>query len=279
MRDADANLGAILESYARLGLRSTTDVIVTSDHGASTITRRVKPAKDIAALFSKGATVENGGSAFVYSPDPAAVRAIRQLDYVGPVFTRDGSEQTLPLALGLDGPRAPDVVFSLAWDAGEVDGVAGSAVGTLSKLVVDHGTISPYDLHNTLVAQGPDFRAGWRNPAPVGNIDIAPTLTHLLGLDAGTPFDGRVLTEALRDGTPEASAWKTEEELVSFTARGREWLQRVWFEGRGHRLCSGRRGAAGIEGRPETMQNHRPYVDERSSAAATSSDTTFRPNS
>jgi arylsulfatase A-like enzyme len=231
LRDADVNLGALLESYDRLGLRSTTDVIVTSDHGSSTIARRVNPAQDITALFSKGATVENGGSAFVYSPDPAAVRAIRQLDYVGPVFTRSGSEQTLPLSLvGLDGPRAPDVVFSLAWDDGEVGGVAGSAVGTGSKLIVDHGTISPYDLHNTLVAQGPDFRAGWRNPAPVGNIDIAPTLTHLLRLDAGSAFDGRVLTEALRDGAPEAPDWQTNEESVLFTARGREWVQRVWFE-------------------------------------------------
>src|ERR1700694_5282187 len=60
LRDADANLGKLLESYDRLGLRNTTDVIITSDHGSSTLTRRVKPAKDIAALFSKGATVENG---------------------------------------------------------------------------------------------------------------------------------------------------------------------------------------------------------------------------
>jgi len=136
----------------------------------------------------------------------------------------------LPTArVGLDGPRAPDVVYSLGWDSGEVGGVAGSAVGTFSKLLVDHGTISPYDLRNTLVAQGPDFRVGWRNPVPVGNIDIAPTLTHLLRLDTGSPFEGRVLAEALRDGAPEA-AWESNEETVAFTARGREWIQRVWFE-------------------------------------------------
>ena len=132
LRDADANLGAILDTYDRLGLRSTTDVIVTSDHGSSSITRYVQPAKDIAAApVDKASTVENGGSTFVYSADPAAVAAIRRLDYVGPVFTRTGSDQTMPLSLvGLDGPRAPDVVFSFAWDAGEVGGVAGSAVGT-----------------------------------------------------------------------------------------------------------------------------------------------------
>src|SRR6202022_4505031 len=101
-----------------------------------------------------------------------------------------------------------------------------SAVGTGNKLVVDHGTISPYDLHNTLVAQGPDFRTGWRNPAPVGNIDIAPTLTQVLGLDAGSPFEGRVLAEALRDGGHDEAAWQSNEAAVAFSARGREWIQR-----------------------------------------------------
>jgi hypothetical protein len=232
LRDADTNLGAILDTYDRLGLRSTTDVIVTSDHGSSSITRRVQPAKDIAAVLSEGIAVENGGSTFVYSADPAAVAAIRRFDYVGPVFTRTGGEQTMPLSIvGLDGPRAPDLVFSFAWNDGEVGGVAGSAVGTTSgKLLVDHGTLSPYDLRNTLVAQGPDFRAGWRNPAPVGNIDIAPTLTQVLGLDAGSPFEGRVLAEALRDGSPEGPAWQANDEAVAFTARGRAWIQRVWFE-------------------------------------------------
>jgi phosphonoacetate hydrolase len=231
LRDADTNLGAVLDCYERLGLRSSTDVIVTSDHGSSTVTRRVAVARDLAAVLATGVAVENGGSVFVYSSDPAAVGVIREFDYVGPVFTRDGREQTFPLSLvGLDGPRAPDVVFSFNWSDDEVNGVAGTAVGTNGKLVVDHGTISPHELRNTLVASGPDFRAGWRDTAPVGNIDVAPTLTHLLQLDSGTPFEGRVLTEALRDGAPDEPAWRTEEESITFTARGRDCVQRVWLE-------------------------------------------------
>ena len=98
-------------------------------------------------LLAHGAAAENGGSVFVYSSDPAVVDVIRRLDYVGPVFTRDGRDQTFPLSLvGLDGPRAPDVVFSFAWSDQTVDGLAGTTVGTPSKLVVDHGSISPYDL-------------------------------------------------------------------------------------------------------------------------------------
>ncbi len=43
LRDADENLGSILAAYEHLGMRATTDVIVTSDHGASTVVRRVRP--------------------------------------------------------------------------------------------------------------------------------------------------------------------------------------------------------------------------------------------
>jgi arylsulfatase A-like enzyme len=232
VRDADDNLGAILDTYERLGARDSTAFVVTSDHGSSTITRRVQPAHDLAALLDGGAVAENGGSVFVYTSDPAAaVGAIRTLDYAGPIFTRAGVAQTLPLALvGLDGPRAPDIVFSLEWSAKAAGGVPGTAVGTNSKLAVDHGTISPFELRNTLICAGPDFRVGWQDPAPVGNIDIAPTLTQLLQLAPGTPFDGRVLAEALCDAPTDSPEWTTRNEAVNFVARGSEWTQRVWFE-------------------------------------------------
>jgi hypothetical protein len=232
LRDADANLGAILEAYERLGLRSSTAVVVTSDHGSSTIGRRVRPAHDLKALLPAAAVAENGGSVFIYSSDPGAVDALRTLDYLGPIFTRDARQDTFPLALvGLDGPRAPDIVCSMGWSDSAVDGVAGVAVGTHGKLVSDHGTISPFEVRTTLVCQGPDFRPGWRDPLPVGNIDIAPTLAQLLRLGPGSPFEGRVLGEALRTSTAaEPRSWETRERSVTFRARGAAWQQRLWFD-------------------------------------------------
>ena len=223
LRDADANLGAILRAYDTLGLRSTTAVAVTSDHGGSTITRRAQPARDLPIDLA-----ENGGSVFVYSTDPQVPGIIRHFDYVGPLFTRDGRDGTFPLSLvGLDGPRAPDAIFSFTWSNEPVNGVAGTAVGSNSKLVMDHGSISPFDLHNTLVFHGPDFRSGIRSDAPVGNVDVCPTLAHLLGCEVGDP-DGRVITEALVGGVePHSDTW---EEQRQFRARGRDWRQRVWFD-------------------------------------------------
>jgi hypothetical protein len=231
LRDADANLGAILETYSRLGLRETTNCVVTSDHGGSTIGRRAQPARDLASQLANGAAAENGGSTFVYSSDPSAVAAIREFDYVGPVFTADGRDNTFPLSLvGLDGPRAPDIVFSFIWSSDAVDGVPGTAVGAASKLVMDHGSISPHDLRNTLVLNGPDFRRGFRNPVPVGNIDVCPTLSHLLDVKVGTGIDGRVLHETLCEATEAELAWDTWHDEREFTARGRNWRQRVWFD-------------------------------------------------
>jgi arylsulfatase A-like enzyme len=204
--------------------------VVTSDHGGSTITHRTRPAQDLARVLSSGAAAENGGSVFVYSSDKDAVSAIRQFDYVGPVFTSDGRDNTFPMGLvGLNGPRAPDLVFSHVWSSDKVVGVPGTASGSNSKLVMDHGTISPFDLHNTLVLNGPDVRTGFRNPAPVGNIDICPTLSHLLGLEIGK-VDGRVLQEALRTWEGADPVWDTWEEARQFSARGRQWQQRAWFE-------------------------------------------------
>ena len=78
--------------------------------------------------------------------------------------------------------------------------------------------------------QGPELRLGWRDPLPVGNIDICPTLTHVLQLDPGSSMDGRVLSEALGSVKDCSLAWKTVEQIQTFAARGRFWRQRLWFD-------------------------------------------------
>jgi hypothetical protein len=60
-----------------------------------------------------------------------------------------------------------------------------------------HGSFSPIDVHNTLIAAGPDFKAGFQDMYPTGNVDVAPTAAHLLGLSL-PQADGRPLKEALK---------------------------------------------------------------------------------
>ena len=70
-----------------------------------------------------------------------------------------------------------------------------------------HGSTSPYEVSNTLIAAGPEFRQAGVSATDSGNVDIAPTLMQLAGV--ATPahtFDGRVLEEALRASSRPLSA-------------------------------------------------------------------------
>src|SRR4029077_17975618 len=59
-------------------------------------------------------------------------------------------------------------------------------------------------VRNTMVAWGPDFKRGATIRTPAANVDVAPTILHLLGLRAGLAnMDGRALLEALADGPDE----------------------------------------------------------------------------
>lgn len=55
-------------------------------------------------------------------------------------------------------------------------------------------------------AAGPDFREGRVSSVPTANVDLAPTLLHLLGLPKAPSMTGRVIEEALRIGQSPSSA-------------------------------------------------------------------------
>ena len=75
-----------------------------------------------------------------------------------------------------------------------------------------HGSLSPFDMHNTCIAAGPDFRKGAQDDLPTGNIDIAPTILWILGVEPEHKLSGRVLARGfdstrrhparLRDSAP-----------------------------------------------------------------------------
>jgi hypothetical protein len=57
-----------------------------------------------------------------------------------------------------------------------------------------------------MAAVGPDFKAGFVDPAPVSNADLAVTLAKVLGLKLVPhgPLSGRVASESLKGGQPVA---------------------------------------------------------------------------
>ena len=65
--------------------------------------------------------------------------------------------------------------------------------------------MSRHELRNVGLARGPSFNNGTSVESPTGNIDLAPTILHLLGIEHGRQdMDGRVIWEAL-DGIQDLS--------------------------------------------------------------------------
>ena len=60
-----------------------------------------------------------------------------------------------------------------------------------------HGSFSPIDVHNLLLATGPDFRDAFVDTLPSGNVDVAPTIAKILGIEL-PQAQGRPLLEALK---------------------------------------------------------------------------------
>jgi hypothetical protein len=103
-----------------------------------------------------------------------------------------------------NGERGPDLLFTFPWtsrpNAFGVPGTDLANVGGGAKLYAsDHGSMSPWNVRNTFLAGGVDFKKQTVVRAPAGNVDVAPTILALLGL-VGDGLDGRVLHEALVDG-------------------------------------------------------------------------------
>lgn len=218
LREADEQFGRLMSWIDDAG--ADTDVIVISDHGYSTITEVI----DIEALARDagfppgdepgGVTVAgNGGSALFYAHnrdsatvDKLAAFLMRQR-WCGALVASDAVgriEGTLPASLiGVEGPRAPDIAMSFHWDSRvSAAGYAGYVFSTGGAPELgQHGSMSRHEMRNSLFARGGSFKRGVRIESPSGNIDLAPTILHLLGMGASA-MDGRVLREALVDGAP-----------------------------------------------------------------------------
>ena len=249
IRSSDRNLAAVLEALSRKSARETTDILVVSDHGFSTIERSVDfPAElraagfDAAAAFEKTPkagqimVVGNGGTILFYVVEHDRTVTLRLVEWLqhsnfaGVIFAREKIDGVFPLeSIRLNSADAPDVVVALRWNPKPNRfGIPGHIItdATRGPGQGNHATLSEFDVHNILIAAGPGFRPAMLNDLPSGNIDLAPTILHLLGLEPPQKFDGRVLFEALTgQSAPPRAATETLETARKFPSG--DWRQHL----------------------------------------------------
>ena len=243
IKSSDDNLARVLAALDRHNARSTTDIFIVSDHGFSTIARAIDVPKILRDPGFDAVTeltgepksgqimiVGNGGTVLFYviGHDAAVTRRLveflQQTDFAGVIFTREPMEGTFTLDKArIDSEHAPDVEMSFRWNENKNQfGVAGMMDGDWQRAAGKgtHATLSKFDMHNMLIAAGPDFRRGERDELPSGNVDLAPTILAILGIKSSASVDGRVLAEAMpaSESTPAQATTETMEASKKFPA-------------------------------------------------------------
>ena len=166
----------------------------------------------------------NGGSDYVYLPGHDSrlmkrlIRFLQAREEVGPLFV--GSryppiDGTLSMAvIGIEGRdddgRSPDAVVGYDFDENAtVLRMRGIEYAGAQNYRGMHGSFSPIDVHNTLVAWGPDFRKGFVDLLPTANVDVAPTVARIMDVPLQAA-DGRALDEALESDGARALDYRVE---------------------------------------------------------------------
>ena len=228
LRHADHEIAQVLGSLDGLGLAASTDVFVVSDHGFTTNTAGVDVARELieaglkTSAESGDVILASSGQAValhVTGHDPALTgriaRFVQSREWGGVLFAAarapgdpygiiDGTF-ALEFIQVAHAERSPDLLVTFPWTS-QVNafGVPGSDVACVSGgatlYTSDHGSMSPWNVRNTLLAWGADFKKGVTVTTPAGNVDVAPTILAALGLDEGHGMDGRVLVEGLAGG-------------------------------------------------------------------------------
>ena len=248
---SDRNLALVIQTLESKGVLDKTDIIVVSDHGFSTIDRGPDVIESLKrAKFNAFRQLQNpepgdilvvnlGGSSsfYVFDRDEAVIRKLvthlQGTDFAGVIFCALPVEGAFPLSLvHLDITNgAPDVVVSMRWTAAINENGAPGAITAIEgkRGLGTHSSLSHFDLRNTLVASGPDFKTGFVSEIPSGNIDVVPTVLSILGVCPPKPLDGRVLYEAMMGEVPPTAEPKEEKLEVSRDFGFRSWQQYLKF--------------------------------------------------
>ncbi|MGA2939711.1 MAG: alkaline phosphatase family protein [Syntrophobacteraceae bacterium] len=173
----------------------------------------------------------NGGSDYLYVVNKnvkmvkGIVSFLQSREEFGAIFVDDnygavrGTFKMSTVNLEMAG-RNPDIIVSYNYNENAaVQGMKGTEYESMQGNRGMHGSFSPVDVHNTMIASGPDFKSGFHDRVPSGNIDVAPTIAYLLSLNLPNT-DGRVLYEAIKNSRTKVWVTLSHSVLTSGPVKG-----------------------------------------------------------
>ncbi|WFU14870.1 alkaline phosphatase family protein [Bradyrhizobium sp. CB3481] len=224
----DRQFGRVLDWWEAEGRQAGVQIFAISDHGHITGHTRVSVADSLRAggFNPSDAPAPDGevvlvpgqvGALYLADPNEAKitrlVATITSEPWCGPVFT-SGKDEINGIAPGslsnnlvfADHVRAPDVAFSFrADDTVDPFGLVGGTFYDNDRApgLGLHGGLHPKELAAVGIVGGSAFPdVGSASTLSSGICDVAPTILHLLGIDAPKTMGGRVLDELLRPASP-----------------------------------------------------------------------------
>jgi arylsulfatase A-like enzyme len=245
LKMVDAEIERLMQGLKERGLREKTNIFFISDHGFST---RKGDQSLTSLLIENGLKSGKSSTDVVIANDaiyinddkserlPAIVQLLQKTDWIGPVFTRGTDPQSmqgyLPGTLSFnavmwDHPRSADILTAGNWTSQSNEYGFPGTVMLPGK--AGHNSTSPFDIHASFFATGPDIKVQESSSVPTGNVDIAPTALYLLGVDVPDRMDGRVIREVLKSGPPvSAVAVRSEKYSAETTVEGTPYRTTVY---------------------------------------------------
>jgi arylsulfatase A-like enzyme len=245
--NSDKNIETVLQKLKDMDIYNRTNIFIVSDHGFSTYKHSINVAQELIKAGLKESKdsddivlASSGQSVLIHVKDrnmekiKSTINFLQKQDWTGVLFTA-ASFQSLDKTLGwVDGTfslelihqpsngRGADILLTFPWtseknkfgfagmDMSATNGQSGPRNGTSAG----HGSMSPWTIRNTMIAWGVDVKSGVRNKVPGCSIDFTATILALKGVKLDDNVQGRIITEALKQG-PDAE--KVPFETKTFT--------------------------------------------------------------
>lgn len=254
LQNDDRNIGLVLKKLEALGLIDQTNIFVISDHGFGTLGFGINVDRElIKAGLKAGAdsddvvSASSGGAVLLHVKEHNSerikriVKFLQSREWIGAIFTAGNHQSSDGRALGsLEGTfslelihmfnseRGPDIVLTFPWSSAKnafgypgTDYSNARATGPMKGSRSNHGSMSPWDVHNTFIVWGVDFKRGAVVRVPASNVDVTPTLLALKGIGDAKNLEGRVLREAMNGGPDEEQVPQTTRVYSTETADGK----------------------------------------------------------